>query len=230
MDRERTLVSALIVLQFVLGWGFLAHISPRFAGSAWGGVLGILASLLMLVPLAYTVVKRVEWIKRKFTEHKPMSALLTWHVYAGIAGSIFAILHSGHRFDSWLGIALITSMLLSVFSGYIGRHFLRYVARDLEERKRSLAALQAAYTGIGGIAASPSAGAGTTAVGVLEYVNVGEIVQAMAETEYSVRADEILRRKLSVWLSFHIWTSVTFYVLLVLHVIASFQYGIRWLA
>lgn len=230
MDRERSLVAALILLQFALGWGFLTHTSPRFAGSAWGGALGILAALLMLVPLVYTLTKRVEWIKNRFTERTSMSALLSWHVYAGILGSIFAILHTGHRFDSWLGIVLIASMLLSVLSGYIGRHFLRYVSKDIQERKQSLITLQAAYANIDGIAAPSTSASTATATGVLDYVNVGEIAEAMAEAEYSIRANELLKRKLNVWLAVHILTSVAFYVLLVLHIVASVQFGIRWLA
>lgn len=230
MDRERSLVAALILLQFVLGWGFLTHISPRFSGSAWGGALGILAALLMLVPLVYTLTKRIEWIKNRFTERTSMSALLSWHVYAGILGSIFAILHTGHRFDSWLGIVLIASMLLSVLSGYIGRHFLRYVSKDIQERKQSLITLQAAYANIDGIAAPSTSALTATATGVLDYVNVGEIAEALAETEYSIRANELLKRKLNVWLAVHILTSVAFYVLLVLHIVASVQFGIRWLA
>ena len=248
MDRERTLVTALIVLQFVLGWGFLVHISPRFAGSGWGGVLGIAAALFMLVPLVYTIVKRVQPLKQKVAARMPMPALLAWHMYAGILGSILAILHTGHRFDSWLGITLIGTLLLSVLSGYIGRHFLRYVAQDLKERKDSLAALQVAYANIATIVASYSNEAAAISstpneisslsgaavlnnpANVFDHLDARDLAQAIAETEYSIRADELLKRRSHAWLGVHIWTSIAFYVLLMLHIAASIQFGIRWLA
>lgn len=248
MDRERTLVTALIVMQFVLGWGFLVHISPRFPGSGWGGVLGTAAALFMLVPLFYTIVKRVQPLKQKVVARTPMPTLLAWHVYAGILGSILAILHTGHRFDSWLGIGLIGTMLLSVLSGYIGRHFLRYVAQDLKERKDSLAALQGAYANVTTIVALNSnnvaststasgqvsslfdAGALSHSANVVDHLNVTDLAQAIAETEYSVRANELLKRRSQAWLGVHIWTSIAFYLLLMLHIAASIQYGIRWLS
>ena len=44
---------------------------------------------------------------------------------------MLAILHTGHRFQSTLGVALTGVMLLSVFSGYVGRHFLLHVSSEL---------------------------------------------------------------------------------------------------
>jgi hypothetical protein len=104
--HERTIVGGLVLLSLVLWLGFLVHRSPRFAGSAWGGVLGISGATLMLVPLAYMIVKRVPTLKRVVTPRFSMRTLLVWHIYAGILGPILGLLHTGHKFDSPLGVML----------------------------------------------------------------------------------------------------------------------------
>ena len=120
MDRERTAVTGFLILLLALWLSFALHQSPRFPGSALGGVLGVSAALLMLVPLAYALVKRMTWLKASVATRIPLSKILAWHVYASIVAAFLAILHSGHRFQSWLGILLISTMLLSIISGYIG--------------------------------------------------------------------------------------------------------------
>ena len=60
----------------------------------------------MLVPLgAYSVVKRVRIIKRRVTGWMSMRTLLTFHIYTALIGSILVLLHTGHKFDSPLGMA-----------------------------------------------------------------------------------------------------------------------------
>ena len=52
-ERERVVASGLVILMLLLWLGFIVHLSPRFPGSLWGGVLGVSGALLMLWPLAY---------------------------------------------------------------------------------------------------------------------------------------------------------------------------------
>ena len=66
-ERDRLVVSGLVALLLVLWLGFLFHSSPRFAGSLWGGVLGVSGAILMVVPLAYLVVKRIPLLKKTVT-------------------------------------------------------------------------------------------------------------------------------------------------------------------
>ena len=40
-ERERLVIGGLCGLMLVLWLGFLVHRSSRFAGSAWGGLLGV---------------------------------------------------------------------------------------------------------------------------------------------------------------------------------------------
>ena len=60
----KLVVAGLVALMLILWLGFPFHESPRFAGSLWGGVLGVAGGLLMLVPLLYLVVKRIKRIKK----------------------------------------------------------------------------------------------------------------------------------------------------------------------
>jgi hypothetical protein len=83
-ERERVVVSGLVVLLLILWLGFFVHSSPRFAGSLWGGVFGVTGAVLVLVPLAYMIVKRISPLKKQVTRWVSMRTLLNWHIYAGI--------------------------------------------------------------------------------------------------------------------------------------------------
>ena len=112
-ERERVVVTGVLSV-LLLGWlGFLVHRSPLFPGSGLGAVFGIAGAVLMLVPLAYPLVKRIPFFQALIIPHVTMQSLLTLHVYAGIFGPLLALIHTGHKFDSWLGISLTAVMLLS---------------------------------------------------------------------------------------------------------------------
>ena len=76
-ERERIVVTGVLSV-LLLGWlGFLVHRSPRFAGSGVGAVFGIAGAVLMLVPLAYPIVKRIPFLNARITPHVSMQSLLT---------------------------------------------------------------------------------------------------------------------------------------------------------
>src|SRR5271169_1138870 len=103
-EREGVVVSGVLSV-LLLGWlGFLVHRSPRFPGSGVGAVFGIAGALLMLIPLAYPIVKRIPFFHARVIPHVSMHSLLAVHVYAGIFGPLLAMIHTGHKFDSELGI------------------------------------------------------------------------------------------------------------------------------
>jgi hypothetical protein len=244
MERERGIVTGVLLLVLAVWLGFVLHLSPRFAGSGWGGALGIGAAVLMLTPLAYTLAKRVAWVNQRVRARRGLALLLSVHVYAGVVGAFLAILHTGHRFDSWLGMLLTATMLLSILSGYAGRHFLRFITLDLRARSEALAALQSRYRALmqlrqlaspqppaGGLRAylagliapqEQAAGAG------LDTLHLRRVASAIADLEYAISADNAIRQQLRRWLLVHIWTSVAFYALLLLHIGAGIQYGLRW--
>jgi hypothetical protein len=249
-ERERLVVSGLVVLLLLLWLGFLVHRDPRFAGSFWGGVLGVSGAVLMLVPLAYSLVKRVKWVRERLWRRVTMRTLLAWHIYSGILGPILALLHTGHKFNSPLGIALTAMMMLVVLSGFTGRYLMSYFTHELLEKKQMLDALKAAYDQTAGELAhkpdqavllgifsgffsrvlagffipSPAAAPG----GMAAPVRALRLAESMADLEYAVKTHETFKRWFARWLKFHIVISAILYVLLGLHVWSEIHFGLRW--
>ena len=46
-EREKAIVTGLTILMLVLWLGFVFHRSPRFAGSFWGGILGVSVAVVL---------------------------------------------------------------------------------------------------------------------------------------------------------------------------------------
>ena len=55
------------------------------------------------------------------------------------------------------------------------------------------------------------------------------LAESVADLEYSVRTDELLRRWFSRALKGHIVLSVALYVLLIAHIASGIYFGLRWL-
>lgn len=252
-EKERAVVTGLVVLLLVLWLGFLLHQSPRFAGSLWGGVLGVTGALGMLVPLAYLVVKRINPLKKIVTKKLSMRTLLAWHVYAGILGPILVLLHTGHKFESPLGIALTAMTLIVVFSGFVGRYLMNQFSVEIREKKKILAELEAAYRQTASdLAARPdrarllrpfSGFFSRLAAGFFLNENVPGInrdspatdvgttlrlSEAISDVEYAIKTHESFKRWFGTWLKIHIVLSVVLYALLALHVWAAIHFGLRW--
>lgn len=252
-ERERPVVTGIGVLLLLLWLGFAVHRSPSFPGSLAGTVLAVSGAALMALPsLAYATVKRITLAKRWITPRMPLPRLLAWHVHAGIIGAVLALLHSAHRFDSTLGIALTATMLLTIFSGYVGRHFLRHVSTELREKQQLLDQLMATYNRIAGETIAQPVRLATLAVSsnrwswlrrpamiaggaadehfLWQAHRAIQVADAIADLEYSIKAHQRLKGRFRVWLVMHIVTSIAFYILLALHVWAAFYFGLRWLA
>jgi hypothetical protein len=251
MNKERTIIGGLLVLQLILWLGFLVHRAPGFPGSLTGGVLGIIAALLMIVPpLLYSATKRIKFFKEKISKRISIATMLNWHVYTSIVGSILAILHTGHRFESNLGIWLTAMMLLTVLSGFVGRYFLTYSYKELHEKQDELNLLATQYNQIiGGLAKKPEPDiAYTTSHGFISRAlnsfvgteNMQADVQApislravrlaesIADLEYAIKTHEILKRRTARWLKAHIITSCAFYLLLIIHIWSGIYFGLKW--
>lgn len=246
-ERERIVAGALLTVLCISWLGFVFHRSPRFAGSLVGGMLGVAGALCMLVPLMYLFVKRIPSLRRLVTRHAAMSTLLTWHIYLGVLGPILAILHTGHRFASILGITLTTIMLVVVFSGFIGRYLLSFVSDTIQDKTTSLHFLEQRYRLLADqLASRPevrdamkpySSFLGRLFGSVLLRqsspamslpTQMLSLSEAIADLEYSVRTHQILKRVFSVWLRFHIALSLLLYGLLAGHIVGEVYYGLRW--
>lgn len=248
MKQERTTIGALLLLQLLLWLGFFVHRSPRFPGSASGVTLGVAAALLMVIPsLLYSAVKRRPSVKAWLSKRMSVGTLLKWHIYTATIGSILAILHTGHRFGSTLGIWLTAMMLLTVFSGFIGRYFLAFSSQELHEKQDMLNLLSYQYNQlIAQIAQQPAAGVamavrqgffnptrshlvGTEASEPNERMPLStkalKLAESIADLEYAIKTHELAKRRTKRWLWAHIATSFAFYLLLLLHIWAAFYYS-----
>ena len=247
-ERERLVVGGLTALMLLLWLGFLVHRSPRFPGSAFGSALGIAGAALMLVPLAYLVVKRVPPLRRGVTRRISMRTLLAWHIYAGVLGPILALLHSGHRFASPLGIGLTTSVLVVALSGFVGRYLLRVIGEEERERRSVADALRAEYERLartlragdaavlaplarplrGLFARVLFAEAGAATPSAAPALRALQLSEALADVEHAVATQELFQRWFSRWLRLHIALTVVLYGLLAAHVTAELTLGLRW--
>lgn len=242
--RERLIMTELVVLLLILWLGFLVHRSPRFAGSFTGSMLGISGAALMLVSMAHMVVKRIAPLKRFVTNHVSTRTLLAIHVHSGVIGAIFGLLHTGHKFQSHLGIALTTAMLIVVLSGYIGRYLLSQSSQTINEKREVLTNLQLAFRRAAtqliaapqGTAFLPrpsfaemlSFGTFRATAGTPLMLQVTELAESISDVEYALRHHEKFKRAFSIWLKIHIAVSFALLLLLGLHIWAALHFGLRW--
>lgn len=240
-ERERFIVSGLVVLMLVTWLGFVLHRSPDFAGSALGGVLAVSGSLMMLFPLLYLFIKRIPSLKKFATRRIPMKQWLTWHIYAGVIGPILVLLHTGHKFESALGIALTGMTLVVVVSGFIGRYLMSFISGELREKRETLAALRRDYDrlaagesdAVASAGGSPQPwrwrlGAWLMPAASPELARIVRLTESIADLEYAIALNETFKRGFGLWLKFHIVISFVLYGLLGLHVWAAIHFGLRW--
>jgi len=243
-EREGIIVSGVVCVLLLAWLGFLLHRSPRFPGSGAGAVFGIGGAVLMLIPLAYPIVKRILFLKARITPHVSMQSWLTLHVYTGILGSLLAIIHTGHKFDSVLGIALTAVMLLVVVSGFAVRYLLKYVNQEIKDKLVLLQTargdldyawgmLEKSPAEMRALPKTPVLAAGLASLGIELPTGgpAGEVIrtaEGVADLEYAVRTHELFKRWFGRSLTLHIATSCAFYVLLLLHIWSGIHFGLRW--
>lgn len=245
-DRERFLITVIFAV-LIFGWlGFLLHTSPRFAGSGVGATFGITGAALMLLSVAYVAVKRIGFVKRRVNKYVAQNTLLSIHVYTGIVGALLGLIHTGHKYNSPLGIALTAMMLLVVVSGFTVKYLLPYVTTDMKDKLALLQTARGDLDNAWGILESsahqkknvlnrPLLAAGWASLGLLSVSNhpAGQVIMladGVADLEYSVRTHELLKRWFSWALMLHIVTAFAFVLLLALHIWAGIHFGLRWLS
>lgn len=223
-DREKLTVLALGSVLLFLAPGYLLHVSPRFAGSLAGGVLGITAASLMILVLVYPAVKHIGWLNKRVTRHVSQGRLLSLHIYGGLLASIIAILHSGHKYQNVLGIALVIDIMIVIATGFIGRYYLGHLGIELRQQQALLGTLRTAYDRV-----ALRLGARQATVSVAPDVPILDLVDAIADVEYSLAARDAAKRIAGRWTVVHIVASIALYGLLLLHIGSNIYYGLRWL-
>lgn len=244
-EREGIIVSGTVCVLLLAWLGFLLHRSPRFPGSGIGAVFGIAGAVLMLVPLAYPIVKRIPFLQARITSHISLPSLLALHVYAGILGPLLALIHTGHKFGSLMGIALTAVLLLVVVSGFAVRYLLTYVTHEITDKLLLLQTARGDLDSAWGVLENSPAerrGLPRAPVLVASLASVGmdlpfggpagdvtRIAEGVADLEYAVRTHELFKRWFGRALTLHIILSVLLYLLLALHIGSGIHFGLRWL-
>ena len=243
-DRERLLVTITFAV-LIFGWlGFLVHVSSSFAGSGFGSTFGIAGATLMLLSVAYVAVKRIPFIKRSVSTYISQNTVLSIHVYTGIMGALLGLIHTGHKYDSPLGIALTAMMLLVVVSGFSVKYLLTFIATDLKDQLALLQTARGDLDSAWGVLESspqekknlpkhPLFAAGLASLGLSSASDhpasrVMTLAESVADLEYSIRTHELLKLWFSRALTVHIITSAAFLLLLGLHIWAAIHFGLRW--
>lgn len=246
-EKEWIVVGGGLAILLLSWLGFLLHSSPRFAGSGIGAGFGIAGATLMLLPLVYTLAKRIPVLHDRITTHVSLQSLLTLHVYSGILGPLLAIVHTGHKYESWLGITLTAVMLLVVVSGFVLRYLLAYVANEIKDKLLLLQTARGDLDSAWGVLENSSTEAralprarlltaGLASVGIdLSTVSgpaaeVMRLAESVADLEYAIRTHELFKRWFSRALVLHVALSVLLYVLLALHIWAGIHFGMRGLS
>lgn len=244
-NRERFIVSSIFMVLLFAWLGFLLHVAPRFAGSGLGAVFGISGAVLMLVPLAYVFVKRIPVFKKRMTTYVSLQTWLSIHIYTGIVGALLALIHTGHKYHSLLGIALTATMLLVIVSGVVLRYLTPFVNRDIKDKLLLLQTARGDLDSAWGVLEKSAADrkalpkaplltAGLDSLG-LSFASdspagqVTILAEGVADLEYSIRTDELLKRWFARSLTTHIILSVAMYALLAAHITAGIYFGLRWL-
>jgi hypothetical protein len=196
----------------------------------------------MLVPLAYTVAKRLLGIRGS-----ALRTFLTLHIYAGLIGPIFVVLHTGHKFDNPLGIMLTLMTLIVVLSGFVGRYLLQQTTHLLREKRTELAGFQPAFDAVRHEIVQQAEQIGLRKVrqsvflrAVLpwamrnhQFRGIGqkgvELAEAMAVIEVSILLHEKMRSGFRLWMRFHLGLTTILYLLLAAHIVIVAYYGLRWL-
>jgi hypothetical protein len=245
-DREPIIAAATIFILLLVWIGGIIAPSHDFAGSALGGVLAVTGTFLLLMPLSFVAIKRIEFVKTVVVRHIPMRTILIWHIYAGFLGTILILLHTGHKFSSVLAASLTACTLIAVFSGVIGRYLQRQIGDDVRGKRKLLNQLYEEYdsvsarsnleTGFHGQDNPPEKRmpsfvidrTSPITIGTNTVVNVVNLVSSIADVESAITARETLKQWFTIWYRVHITLVIGMYLLLILHIWSGIHFGLRW--
>lgn len=225
-EQEKLTVGGLVTILLLFTPSFVLHAAPRFPGSLMGSLLGIAAAGLMLLLLAYPLIRRCPKLRQRVSAWFPVRVLLSFHVYVGALGAVLGILHTGHKFESPLGITLVVAMLVATLSGFTGRYYLAHLTVELRDQKTALDLMRAEYDRIATAIPVPAV---ALADGGEPARSTRVVIAAIADLEYSLRRHETIKRAFAVWMAVHIGAALILYPALLLHIWNALYFGLRWL-
>lgn len=133
----------LTVLAGFIGWmaykiAAEQYYTPR---SSIGFYLGASGSLIMVAMLTYPLRKRARFMQR----WGPLQHWFRWHMIMGIAGPTLVLFHSTFHLRSLNATVALTSMLVVVTSGIIGRFIYTKIHYGLYGHRATLEKLRQSF-------------------------------------------------------------------------------------
>jgi hypothetical protein len=147
------LFTAMVIGLLVRGGGYYLaqpQRKPRLplhavltSGGSWGHPLGIIGTLFMVLLLAYSLRKRLRFMKN----WGKLNVWLDVHIFLGLTGPILVLFHTDFKFSGIIGISF-WSMVLVVLSGIIGRYIYQSIPRSLSGMELNRIELEAEEIGL----------------------------------------------------------------------------------
>jgi len=235
--QERKIAALLSLFFVALFLTVFFHQSATFAGSMPGHLLGIGGAVLMFMALAYPFRKRI--LGKRGRENP-----LTRHILYGLMGSSLAVIHSAHKFGSIIGLLLLATAFIVVFSGIVGFFLFRKVSRAVKDQKSDLDVLkkhlEARKQDVKACAMPLGVEPGTNAESFETSLNDGteleqrcgevlDLAYSVVEIEYTLGVFSRLKALFSMWTRVHYLLALFLFSILIVHVLNVFYYGIRWI-
>lgn len=142
-----SLLFGLIIYFFMLGFSYYSTeiaSRPRHPGymlfkpgGIYGHGFGIAGTLMMILLLSYSLRKRTSLFGR--VGH--VSHWLNYHIFLGIGGPLFVILHSSFKLNGLISVSF-WSMIAVALSGILGRYLYLQIPRNIEGFELSSAELK----------------------------------------------------------------------------------------
>jgi len=133
----RVLVITATMAIVVTAWQ-VRHGAPYKSGVGFGYVLGLVGGSMLLIMLLYPVCKRVRFMR----EWGPLKYWFKMHMIFGIVGPLLVMFHSTLHVGSFNAGVAMSSMLLVVASGIIGRFIYRRIHHGLYGSRATLEELR----------------------------------------------------------------------------------------
>lgn len=230
-ETERLTAGALLTLLLFLIPAYLLHVVDDFAGSLAGFLLGATATTLMISALSYPLLKYSPVIKSAFGSFASLRGLLSAHVYIGVIAAFVGTLHTGHKFESPIGVALVILMLIVITTGFVGRYYFPRSLAELRDAQTRLATLRSSFD----IAARDIAQAqqnealGNTSVQIVDGITISNLLDSIADLEHYIGSRQAMKAVLARWMIAHVAASILFLAILTVHIAGEVYYGLRWI-
>lgn len=239
MLNQKNIIALLAVFFVVLAIGFLVHQSQTFAGSLIGHLIGIAGTVIMFLAFVYPFRKRV--LKKRGRQNP-----LNTHIYYGLIGPSLVVIHSAHKFSSLIGMLCFLSMLVVVLSGIVGKFLFRRVNRTLKQQESDLDLLRKLFERRRNEISVFQVPIGTqeTKHGQsnekqaiedeqMEFERQGQelvnLAHSIAETEHVITVFSGTKTLFSRWVRVHYFLTMFLVATIIVHVLTTIYYGIRWL-